>query len=335
MSTERSGGVRQTPGGRRIPHDLRVELYLFVRSLHDRGNSYREIQRIVEGRYGVRISRSNISYWVRGLHSPLNEPYNHLDTSRERDLAWIAGMLAGDGSIKVNRKGRFLALKVRDRELAEEAARRLAVVMGRVRPYAVNRLGDGRYYVQVQSRELVDHLGSREGVLAYLERRPREFIRAFFDCEGCCYGSISRLGYFKCGITVANTDRGLLERIRLKLEELGIASSRVLRLYAEGRVIRTSKGEARARKTCYYFEIRGLENLKAFQKEIGFVSKRKRRKLADVIDILGRSRDSVVAAVEWIRRYEYRVGLGRERWFPRELPLSLEEAWEEYERHTE
>ena len=175
----------------------------------------------------------------------------------------------------------------------------------------------------------------RENIFLHLEKNPREFIQAFFDCEGCCYGSISRIGYFKCGITLANTDRELLEAVRLKLAGLGIAASRVLRLYAEGRVIRTSRGEARARKTCYYFEIRGLENLKAFQTEIGFVSKRKRRKLADVIEILDRSRDSIVAAVEWIRRYEYRVGLGRERWFPRRTPLTLEEAWEEYEKHTE
>ncbi|HIE23845.1 MAG TPA: hypothetical protein EYP68_06415 [Candidatus Korarchaeota archaeon] len=69
-STRKFRHTKASPGGRRIPHDLRVELYHFVMDLHERGIGYRRIQRIVEERYGVWISRSNISCWVRGLHSP-------------------------------------------------------------------------------------------------------------------------------------------------------------------------------------------------------------------------------------------------------------------------
>ncbi len=93
---------KTTPGGRRIPHDLRVELYHFVRELNKSGIGYRRIQKIVVERYGVWISRSNISYWVRGMHTPEREPYNKPDFSKP-EMAWIAGMLAGDGSIKVNK----------------------------------------------------------------------------------------------------------------------------------------------------------------------------------------------------------------------------------------
>ncbi|RLG49253.1 MAG: hypothetical protein DRO00_10205 [Thermoproteota archaeon] len=334
MSAKELRRTNATPGGRRIPHDLRIELYHFVRDLHRRGVSYSRIQRIVEEKYGVWISKSNISYWVRGIHTPEKEPYNKPDFSRP-EIAWIAGMLAGDGSIKVNKKGRFLSLKAKDRELVEEAARKLAIVMGREKPYAVNKLGDGRYYVRVQSRELVDHLSVRENLLNHLKKNPREFIQAFFDCEGCCYGSISKIGYFTYGITLVNTDRELLEIVRLKLAELGITSSKIIVQHLKGKVIKTSKGVARATKACYRFQIRGLNNLKAFQRQIGFLSERKRRKLADVIEILERSRDRIIAAVEWIRRYEYRTRLGRERWLLRKSPLKLEEAWEEYERHTE
>ena len=56
---------------------------------------------------------------MRGVHIPEREPYNKLDLSKRRELSWIAGMLIGDGSTKVSRKGRFLTLKVKDRELAE------------------------------------------------------------------------------------------------------------------------------------------------------------------------------------------------------------------------
>lgn len=76
-----------------------------------------------------------------------------------------------------------------------------------------------------------------------------------------------------------------------------------------------------------------MDNLKTFRREIGFISGRKRKKLDDVIEILGKSGDRIGATVKWISRYEYRIGCGRERWFPRESPLQPEEAWEEYERH--
>ncbi|RLG43063.1 MAG: hypothetical protein DRO01_00160 [Thermoproteota archaeon] len=311
-------------GGRRIPHDLRVELYYLVRELHDRGVSYREIQRIVEEEYGLRISRSNISYWVRGLHSPLNEPYNRPNLDA-RELSWIAGMLAGDGSIKVNRKGRFLTLKVKDRELAEVAARKLAVVMGRDRPYAVNRLGDGRYYVQVQSRELVDHLSVRENIFLHLEKNPREFIQAFSDCEGSITGSINSDGRFSYLLSVVNTDVELLESISEALVGLGILSKIYLQFPA-GFVIITSRGTTQARKNCYSLRIQDIESLTRYAKEINFVVRRKREKLGDIVRILSTYGTGVRASVEWIRRYMYVRGEGRERWVRRDTTLTLESA---------
>ena len=318
--------------GRRIPHDLRLELYRRVLELHNRGVSYRKIQRILREEYGVEVSRSNISYWVRGLHIPEREPYNHPDMSKERELAWIAGAYAGDGSIKVNRKGRFFSLKVKDRELAKEAAKKLAVVMRRDEPYAVGRLADGRYYVEVQSRELVDHFSRRENIFEHLRRNPREFIQAFFDCEGSVIGGINKQGYFRYTLFVANTDRELLEEIRSQLRLLGIEPYEIYIHQSKGKVIRTSKGVTMAKKNLYAFGIYGLENLSKFREEIGFVSERKKRKLRDIVDIL-EEHDLITAAVEWVRRYKYVEGSGRERWFPRRTPLSLEEAWEEYEGH--
>ena len=317
------------PGGRRIPHDLRVELYRRVRELHKAGVSYRKIQKIVEEEYGVRLSRSNVSYWVRGIHSPLNEPYNHLDMSKEGDLAWIAGMYAGDGSIKTNRKGRFLSLKVKDKELAEAAARRLAAVVGRDKPYAVNRLSDGRYYVQVQSRELVDHLSRRENILSHLDKKPREFIQAFFDCEGSPSGFLKGPGEFGAQIEVSNTDRGLLESVASKLSEIGIRCGVALH-HPKGAVFITSRGKAVARRDCHSLQIRDRDSIVRYGREVGFVTPRKRRKLADIVYILTEFGEGRKAAIEWIRRYEYRLGEGRERWFRRKRLLSWEEAEEEY-----
>ncbi len=331
MVSEKIRGQKATPGGRRIPHDLRVELYYFVRELHDRGMGYREIQRIVERERGIRISRSHISYWIRGLHTPLNEPYNHIDTSKEGELAWIAGMFVGDGSVKINRKGHFLVLKVKDRELAEAAANKLAVVLGKGERYAVNRMGDGRYYVQVQSRELVDHLRAWENILSHLERSPREFIQAFFDCEGGPIGHVSASGRFFARIDVGNTNRELLEVVSSKLSDIGISST-VSKHYPKGKVFVARKGRSVARKDCYLLRIYRRESTVKYSKEIGFVTSRKQRKLEDIADILTKFGSGRKAAVEWIRRYEHRRGMGRQRWFRRKKFLEWEDAIEEYEK---
>ena len=131
---------------------------------------------------------------------------------------------------------------------------------------------------------------------------------------------------------MSNTDLDLLKAIRRELVDLGISPSKISLAYRRGRVFVSSKGRVEARKDCYRFNIRGLENLRRFREEIGFIVERKRRKLDDIIYVLQTTRDTLSAAIEWVRRYEYKRGLGRERWFPREEILGLEEAWEYYER---
>lgn len=288
--------------------------------------SYREIQRIVEGEYGVKIGRSHISYWTRGLHTPLNEPYNYVDTSKESELAWIAGMFVGDGSVKISREGHFLALKVKDRELAEAAANKLAIVLGRERRYAVNRMGDGRYYVQVQSRELVDHLKVWENILSHLERRPKEFIQAFFDCEGGPIGYIGASGAFFSRVDVDNTNRELLEAVSSKLSDMGISST-VSMHYPKGKVFVTRKGRAVARRGCYFLRIYRQESIMKYREEVGFVIPRKQEKLEDIVDILTEFGSGWEAAMEWIRRYEYKRGMGRQRWFRRKKLLNWEKCY--------
>ena len=318
-------------GGRKLPHDLRIIMCEEVRALHSKGVSYRKIQKILREKYGVEVSRSNISYWVRGIHIPEREPYNRPDLSRERDLAWIAGMYVGDGSVKVNKKGRFLSLKVKDRELAKEAARRLAVVMGRSKPYAVGRFSDGRYYVEIQSRELVDHLLERSNILSYLDKRPREFIQAFFDCDGFASGSIRSSGDFLGVVGLVNTDQELLMAVAEKLDNFDIEAN-LYELHPSGRVVITSKGKTVARKDCFFLMIRMPESIVKFQKIINPSVRRKREKLRDIADILTEFGSGWEAAVEWIRRYEYKRGMGRQRWFRRKRLLDWDEALEEYER---
>jgi len=95
-------------------------------------------------RYGVRISKSYISYWIRGVHSPYNGrriPSLELLKPSE-ELAYVRGVKVGDGYAYRRRrtiKGYnpvWIGLRAKDREFVEEFARCLAKVLGRkqIRP---------------------------------------------------------------------------------------------------------------------------------------------------------------------------------------------------------
>ena len=199
---------------KRLPHDLRVELYYNSKELHNSGMGCRKIQCEIMRRYGVDVSKTSISSWLREIHLPQREAYNRptLDSSK---VAWLAGVAVGDGTLKVKRDGsRLFELYVNDRDFVEGCAVVLARVMGKERPYSVSRHKDGRYYVNVQSRVLVDFLLDERNVLVMLEKLPGAFIRGFFDSEGCVTGSIDRHGGFRYYISASNTDRDLLGKYR-------------------------------------------------------------------------------------------------------------------------
>lgn len=50
--------------------ELRLELYNEVYELRNIGLSYRQIIEMIQEKYGERLSRSHISYWIRKLHDP-------------------------------------------------------------------------------------------------------------------------------------------------------------------------------------------------------------------------------------------------------------------------
>jgi len=84
--------------GRYLPRELRIKLYGDV-VLRRGGLTYRGIIGEVWRRYGVRISKSHIYYWVRGVQSPYN---GRLIPSLEllkpsEELAYVIGVVLGDG----------------------------------------------------------------------------------------------------------------------------------------------------------------------------------------------------------------------------------------------
>jgi intein-encoded DNA endonuclease-like protein len=131
----------QEQGGKRsyLLRDLRIRLFDEVNRLRRDGLTYKEIIEAIWRRYGVRLSKSHISYWIHRTHSPYNGRYmpstELLRPSEE--LAYVIGVKVGDGyagksrhTVKSYNRVR-IGLKVKDREFAEEFGRCLAKVLGR------------------------------------------------------------------------------------------------------------------------------------------------------------------------------------------------------------
>ncbi|MEM3922299.1 MAG: hypothetical protein QXG25_05410 [Nitrososphaerota archaeon] len=122
-----------------------------------------------------------------------------------------------------------------------------------------------------------------------------------------------------------NTNLQLLQVISGELARLGI-SSKISLAHKAGRVsISRSRGIIITRKDCYSLRISRAESIKRYAAEIGFISERKRGKLADIIEIYEAYGCGMDAAIEWMRRYEYRL-CGRERWMRRDQQISREQA---------
>jgi intein-encoded DNA endonuclease-like protein len=83
-------------------------LYDDVVALRRGGLMYRGIIEEVWRRYGVRISKSSISEWLRGVHSQYNgkriPSLELLEPSEE--LTYVIGVVCGDGYVKMKRRVR-------------------------------------------------------------------------------------------------------------------------------------------------------------------------------------------------------------------------------------
>jgi intein-encoded DNA endonuclease-like protein len=217
--------------GRYLPRELRIKLYGDVVALRRGGLTYRGIIEEVWRRYGVRISKSSISEWLRGMHSPYNgrriPSLELLEPSEE--LAYVIGVKVGDGytyRVRSVRKGYnyvWIGLKARDREFVEGFGRCLAKVLGsrQIRPRYVK--SSGRYVVEAESKTLYEllrkpvNLDRLRRYIEHCERCVSAFLRGFAYSEG----NVDKSGY----IYIYNTDLRLLTYIMDLLRRFNIEST--------------------------------------------------------------------------------------------------------------
>jgi len=273
--------------GRYLLRELRIKLYNDVVALRRSGLTYRGIIGEVWRKYGVRLSKSHISYWIRGIHNLHN---GRLIPSMEllepfETLAYIIGAVLGDGYPKI--KGRFrkgyrhtiIRFEAVDREFVEEVARCIAVVLNRPPPKLKIRKGTRKYFVEVESKTLWELLRrpiDLERLRKYIEHCEKcmaAFLRGFFDAEGC----VSKSGY----ILAFNTNYEVLTYVQGLLERFGIESTGPRVSRPAGSLIKIDPITGKiytTKKDCYCIYIRSYCNVN-FYNHIGFTILRKQERL--------------------------------------------------------
>ena len=275
---------------RYLPRELRIKLYGDVAAFRRGGLTYRSIVEEVRRRHGLRISKSLISEWLRGVHNPYNGrriPSVELLRPSE-ELAYAIGVVLGDGYVSKKRrviKGYNhvrIGLEARDREFVEEFGRCLTKVLGsrQIRPRYRDDVG--KHVVEVESKTLYELLRKPvdlDRLRKYIEHCGRcmaAFLRGFADSEGC----VDKSGY----IIISNTDYELLIYVKEFLKRLRIESTGLRPIRLKGKTFYNPKIMKRYthNRDCYYIRIRLGSNMD-FHENIGFTIRRKQRRLENYI----------------------------------------------------
>jgi len=302
--------IGETPGSWRVRHDrippeLVEILYSTSRELAAKGSGPVSVARQLSVAYSLNVAPGTVRHWIVGDRKP---EYN---TRREnifkhepsRALSYIIGTNIGDGCTLT--RNWCVKLEVTDFDFAPTFNYNMAILFSRTSPNKIlTRNEVGRlpmYVVKYSSKQLTKLL--RLPLRKLLELAfafPREFLRGFFDVEG--HVDVGAKRSFGPAAGAENSDRTLLAKVRLLLRrEFGIRPRINKRRESGSRKVIRGKS-FRMRRTSYSLIIRRLEDLKEFDRLVGFSIRRKDQKLKDALAILqkyGRK----VASIEWAKLY--------------------------------
>src|SRR5207249_2304038 len=171
-----------------LPLEIRVRLRSRVLELAKLSMSYQQIQTEILESTHIRLSKGSISEWVRGIHNPSGGK-NKFRAVASPELAYVIGVIAGDGNLNVHGYNYEMLLSVTDRDFAEEFSRCLAKILGKSNLYKV-RWSENRkrWIVQGSSVLLFRFLnGGWQRLKRHVEhcyQCSASFLRALFDAEG-------------------------------------------------------------------------------------------------------------------------------------------------------
>jgi len=240
----------------------RAELHQKAVKLHIEGLGYRKIAKMLG------VSKNTVNSWIYGGHNPINRLKNIPKIEPCEELAYLCGVMMGDGYLK--RKNYRIGLKARDKDFVEAFQGVLFQIFGR--EYKIQR-EDKYFYVQAKSKYFFLWLSNRKNLEKLGELYPKEFIRGFADSEGCVSLYQEKSGRTRRAIELYNTDISTLNFI-------APISRRFLGINFRLRHHKIGKKDKHVTHVLY---IKDRRNLAIFSEFINFSIARKRRCLEKVL----------------------------------------------------
>src|SRR2546427_3301992 len=262
--------------------EFRARLYSRVSELAKLSMSYQKIQTEIFDSTHIWLSKGSISEWVRGNHSPSGGK-NKFQAVASPELAYVIGVIAGDGNLSVHGYNYEMLLSVTDRDFAEEFSRCLAKILGKPNLYKVRWSEKRKRWIVQGSSILLHGFLSKpwQHLKNHIEHSSRcrfSFLSALFDGEGSITGR---------NLTMTNTDLSLLLYVRKLLAKSGISTSIPRVTHRAGSILKdphTGRTYKR-RKDCYVMSVSSVDLLR-FARKVAFSIERKKRVLPPLVTVL-------------------------------------------------
>jgi len=269
--------------------------YNKVISLRKQGYSYNQIAEIVN------ISSTTAQLWVKTTRKPrivyATQKQQRQMKSKSRkltpELAYIYGVLIGDGCIEISPYSSRIALHVTDKDFAEKFYQTLKqwssftptwmesirISNHRTKYGKVIRSNSKRYTVRLGSKQIIKFITkkfkwkTKDWCVPMCIKKSKNkkiisyFLKGIFDSEGFPI------------LDLKNRTR----RIEIEMwgEQLKQIQELLKRLDIESTVIKGKRGKGRG---TYILRIIRKESIKLFAKHINFTIKRKNKKLSELLN---------------------------------------------------
>jgi len=211
------------------------------------------------------------------------EPVN---LSPSPSLAYLIGVVYGDGNLNATRHEYNIRLLTKDRSFAESFASCVYEIRDSQKP-KVTPYKSSYFCVKVASKKLYRFLSDKEACSLVIERFPADFIRGFADSEGSVvFGwktdKRCKQPYRYGTIEISNSSLELISLVRsLLFRCFGIRS--YIHLYTKKGAVKNIKGKKfSAKRNSYLLCIYKKADINKFHRYIGFSIKRKAEKLEEM-----------------------------------------------------
>jgi len=271
--------VRKALGEKKIYH--KSSEYDEVLELHKKGFRLIDICKILG------IPYTTVRCWIKCKKVPRDKQkqLKKLKLGRNEDFHYIKGVIAGDGSVCLTKRGGYTQLNdVVDKDFAEYFHNTLERWSGLKASLSSHQRKHRKlgWHVVLCSVFVAEFLKESEPSINL------EFLKGFYDSEGCIYyGKGNPRGWSRY-VSISNSKLELLEKIKQFLEEQGVKS--YLRLVVKkGQLGKINDRTFYHNKDCFTLFIFSNHGIRWFAENIGFRIQRKQAKLLESLKTMERN----------------------------------------------